>query len=228
MTALPPVVDEQTWREELAKLRVREKAATREQDAIAAARRRLPAVKLPEYALIAEDGSRVTLADVFEGRSQLVTYHHMWTDGAGWQCQGCTGLTSQWTRTGHIEAQDARFVLVTNGPMDEVLAYKKRVGNRMTWYSSAESTFGADMDSGPGEGFGFNVFLRDGDDVYRTWHTNGRGAERFSVAFAISDVLPYGRQEQWQDVPDGWPQDPTYSRWLSSQDVAALYGDSGA
>ncbi|KJL33927.1 hypothetical protein RS86_01363 [Microbacterium azadirachtae] len=98
----------------------------------------------------------------------------------------------------------------------------------MTWYSSAESAFGADMDSGPGEGFGFNVFLRDGDDVYRTWHTNGRGAERFSVSFAISDVLPYGRQEQWQDVPEGWPQDPTYSRWLTSQDVAAMYGDARA
>ena len=128
-------------------------------------------------------------------------------------------------RPAQIEAQDARFVIVTNGPMDEVLAYKKRVGNQMMWFSSAESSFGADVDAGPGEGFGFNVFLRDGEDVYRTWHTDGRGAERFSVAFAISDVLPYGRQEAWQDVPEGWPQAPTYSRWLSSQDIAAGYGE---
>lgn len=228
MTALPPVVDEQTWRDALADLLVREKAATKELDAIAAARRRLPAVKLPEYRLTAEDGSSVALAEVFDGRSQLVIYHHMWSDGNRWQCSGCTGLTSQWTRTGALAELDARFVVVTNGPMDEILAYKKRVGNEMTWYSSAGSAFGADMDAGPGEGFAFNVFLRDGDDVYRTWHTTSRGAEQFSLFFAISDVLPYGRQEVWQDVPDGWPQDPTYERWLTSKDVAALYGDPEA
>ncbi|MDQ4214898.1 DUF899 family protein [Microbacterium sp. ASV81] len=228
MTALPPVVDEQTWREELAKLRIREKAATRELDAIAAARRRLPAVKLPDYTLIDEDGSRVRLADVFQGRSQLVTYHHMWSNGNRWQCSGCTGLTAQWVRPDFVGQFDATFAVITNGPMDEVLAYKKRVGNVLTWYSSAESPFGADMDSGPDEGFGFNVFLRDGDDVYRTWHTNGRGAEAFSFTFAVSNVLPYGRQEEWQDVPDGWPQQPTYSRWLGSQEIAATYGDPEA
>ena len=228
MTALPPVVDEQTWREELAALRIREKAATREQDAIAAARRRLPAVKLPEYTLIAEDGSRVSLADVFDGRSQLVTYHHMWTDGANWQCQGCTGFTSNWTRTGSIEAMDARFVVVTNGPMEEILAYKKRVGNQLTWYSSAESSFGADVDAGPNGAFGINVFLRDGEDVYRTWHTGSRGAELFNPVFAFSNVLPYGRQEEWQDVPEGWPQHPTYEGGLGSKGIAALYGEPGA
>ncbi|WP_067250594.1 DUF899 family protein [Microbacterium resistens] len=227
-TPLPPVVDEETWREELARLRVREKAATRELDAIAAERRRLPAVKLPRYTLTAEDGSTVTLADVFEGHSQLITYHHMWTDGARWQCSGCTGLTSQWGRTGGLANVDARFVIVTNGPMDEILAYKKRVGNLMTWYSSAGSPFGADVDAGPGEGFAINVFLRDGEDVYRTWHTSDRGAEQFGLLFSLYDVLPYGRQEQWQDVPEGWPQGPTYSHWLDAKDVAELYGDPTA
>lgn len=76
----------------------------------------------------------------------------------------------------------------------------------MTWYSAAGSTLGADVDTPPGGGFGINVYLRDGEDVYRTWFTTGRGAEQFSILFAISDVLPYGRQEEWQDVPDGWPQ----------------------
>lgn len=228
MTALPPVVDEQTWREELAKLRVREKAATRELDAIAAARRRLPAVKLPEYTLIAEDGSAVTLAEIFDGHSQLVVYHHMWTDGATWQCPGCTGGTAQFARPDIVEPLDVRFVIVTNGPMEEILAYKKRVGNLMTWYSAAGTSFGADMDAGPGEGFGYNVFLRDGDDVYRTWHTSGRGAEQFMLTFAIADVLPYGRQEVWQDVPDGWPQHPTYEGWPGSKEIAELYGDPTA
>ncbi len=109
--------------------------------------------------------------------------------------------------------------------MDEILTYKKRVGNRMTWYSAAGTTFGADVDAGPDDGFAFNVFLRDGDDVYRTWHTTGRGAERFSVNFGIADVLPYGRQEEWQEVPDGWPQDATYERWLTAKDIASMYGD---
>ena len=88
-TALPPVVDATTWREELDKLRVREKAATRELDAIAAARRRLPMVQMPDYTLMGEDGP-IRLADVFEGRSQLIVYNHMWSDGAERQCGGCT------------------------------------------------------------------------------------------------------------------------------------------
>ncbi|MDR2999381.1 MAG: DUF899 domain-containing protein [Microbacterium sp.] len=228
MTALPPVVDEQTWRDALAELRVREKAATRELDAIAAARRRMPAVKMPEYHLTAEDGSTVTLAEVFDGHSQLVVYNHMWSDGNRWQCPGCTGGMAQITRPDIVEPLDARFVIVTNGPMDEILEYKKRVGNQSTWYSSAGSPFGADVDAGPGEGFAYNVFLRDGDDVYRTWHTTGRGAEQFLFTFSIADVLPYGRQEEWQDVPEGWPQHPTYEGWPSSKDIAERYGDPTA
>jgi len=68
------------------------------------------------------------------------------------------------------------------------------------------------------------VFLRDGGTVYRTWHTNGRGTEQLSHAFPLIDLLPYGRQEEWQDSPEGWPQSPTYSGWAGSRDIAALYG----
>lgn len=228
MTAIPTVVDSETWQQQIDELRAREKAATRELDAIAAQRRRLPAVRLPEYRLTAEDGSEVTLADVFDGRSQLITYHHMWTDGNEWQCPGCTGGTAHLSRLDFLENWDARMVVITNGPMDEVLVYKKRVGNTMTWYSSAGSSFGADMGAGPGEGFAYNTFVRDGDTVYRQWHTTARGAEQLSYTFALLDVLPYGRQEQWQDVPDGWPQGPTYSRWASSQQVADWYGDNAS
>ncbi|MCV7255019.1 DUF899 domain-containing protein [Mycobacterium hackensackense] len=224
LSAKPPVADPQTWRAALDELRIREKAATRELDAIAAARRRLPMVELPKYVLIGEDGP-VCLAEVFDGHSQLITYHHMWTDGAQWQCGGCTGFTSQFTRLEFLDSYDARFVIVTNGPIEEALAYKKRVGNKMTWYSSSESTFGADVDAGPGEGFGVNVFLRDGDTVYRTWHTNGRGTEQLSHSFALIDLLPFGRQEEWLDSPDGWPSRPTYSGWLDSPDIARIYGE---
>ena len=127
--ATPPVVDQATWRTALDELRAREKAATRELDAIAAQRRRLPMVEMPEYTLTGADGP-VALADVFDGRRQLIVYNHMWTDGAEWQCGGCTGFTSQFTRLEFLAAYDARFVIVTNGPIEEALAYKARVGNR--------------------------------------------------------------------------------------------------
>ncbi|PND55306.1 hypothetical protein CRM90_23445 [Mycobacterium sp. ENV421] len=225
MSALPPVVDQQTWRAALDELRAREKAATRELDAIAAQRRRLPMVEMPNYVLTGPDGP-VALAEVFDGRSQLIVYNHMWNDGADWQCPGCTGFTSQFTRLEFLDNYDARFVIVTNGPIDEALAYKAKVGNRMDWYSSAGSTFGADVDAAPGGGFGVNVFLRDGETVYRTWHTNGRGTEQLSHSFALIDLLPWGRQEEWQDSPAGWPQRPTYSGWAGSEDIARAYGES--
>ena len=222
--ALPPVVDAATWRRELADLRVRGKAPTPELDAVAAQRRRLPMVELPEYTLVGAEGP-VRLAEVFGRHPQLIVYNHMWSDGNEWQCPGCTGFTSQFTRLDVIERYyDARFVIVTNGPIDEALAYRDRVGNRMDWYSSADSSFGADMDAGPGEGFGVNVFLRDGDTVYRTWHTNGRGTERLSHLQGLVDLLPYGRQEEWEDSPEGWPQHPTYAQGMGSREIAELYG----
>ncbi|WP_114561077.1 DUF899 domain-containing protein [Desertihabitans aurantiacus] len=221
--ALPPMVEEEQWREQLAELRRREKAATRELDAIAAQRRRLPMVRMPEYTLVGAEGP-VRLVDVFAGRSQLITYHHMWSPGAEWQCGGCTGFTSQYTRLDFLDTYDARFVVVTQGEIGEALAYREKVGNRMEWYSTAGSSFGADVDAPPGGGFAVNVFLRDGDTVYRTWHTNGRGTEQLSHTFPLIDLLPWGRQEPWQDSPEGWPRNETYEGWLDSPDIARLYG----
>jgi predicted dithiol-disulfide oxidoreductase (DUF899 family) len=225
-SVLPPVVDHQTWQSALDDLRRREKAATRELDAIAAQRRRLPMVELPDYTLTGADGP-VRLADVFSGHSQLIVYNHMWSDGAEWQCSGCTGYTSQFVRLDFLDNYDARFVIVTNGPIEEALAYKTKVGNKMDWYSSSDSPFSADVGAPPGAGFAVNVFLRDGDKVYRTWHTDGRGTEQLSYTFPLIDLLPWGRQEEWQDSPEGWPRTSTYSNWLGSPDVARLYGPNG-
>ncbi|GAB3517376.1 DUF899 domain-containing protein [Arthrobacter monumenti] len=220
---MPLVVDQGTWRRELDALRAREKAATRELDAIAAQRRRLPMVELPDYTLEGEEGP-VRFVDVFEGKSQLIVYNHMWFPDETWQCGGCTSFTSQFTRFDFLDNYDARFVVVTQGPIDEALAYRRRVGNRMTWYSTANSEFGADVGAPAGGGFALNVFLRNGDTVYHTWHSSGRGVEQVSHTFPLIDLLPWGRQEQWQDSPEGWPQNPTFSGWLDSPDVAALYG----
>ena len=221
--ALPPVVDADVWQRELDALRAREKASTRELDAIAAQRRRLPMVVMPDYTLEGVDGP-IRLFDVFGDATQLIVYSHMWHPGQEWQCGGCTGFTSQFTRLEFLGNYDARFVVVTQGPIEEALAYKGRVGNRMAWYSTANSPFGADVGAPPDGGFAVNVFLRDGDTVYRTWHTDGRGTEQLSHSFALIDLLPYGRREEWQDSPEGWPQRPTYSGWLDSPDIAALYG----
>jgi len=221
--SLPPIVDRPTWRRRLDELRAREKAATKELDAIAAERRRLPMVQLPDYTLQGPEGA-VRLVDVFDGKAQLIVYHHMWEPGQTWQCPGCTGFTSQFWRLEFLDDYDARFVIVTQGPIEEALAYKRRVGNAMDWYSTAGSSFGGDMGAPPGGGFAVNVFLRDGDTVYRTWHTDGRGTEQLGYSFALIDLLPYGRQEEWQDSPEGWPQGPTYSRWADSKDIAAAYG----
>ena len=220
----PPVVDVQTWRAALYELRRREKAATKELDAIAAARRRLPMVEMPDYTLIGADGP-IRLVDIFKGRSQLIVYNHMWDDGAEWQCGGCTSLTSQYTRLDFLDNYSARFVIVTNGPFDEALAYRDKVGNQMEWYSSSESSFGADVDAA-NKGFAFNVFLRDGDSVYRTWHTTGRGVEQLSYTFALKDILPSGRQEDGLDRRDGRRGRRTRVE-LDSPDVARLYGNGG-
>jgi predicted dithiol-disulfide oxidoreductase (DUF899 family) len=221
--AVPPIVDQETWEAALADLRVREKAATRELDAIAAERRRLPMVEMPDYVLEGPNGP-IRLLDVFDGRSQLIVYNHMWFPGEEWQCSGCTGFTSQFTRLEFLDNWDARFVIVTQGPIDEALAYKAKVGNKMEWYSTANSPFGEDMGAPLGGGFQVNVFLRDGDTVYRTYNTQGRGTEQLGYTFGLIDLLPYGRQEEWQDSPEGWPQSPTYSRWAESE-TFAQYAD---
>ena len=217
--AVPPIVDQPTWEAELTELQTREKAATHELDAIAAARRRLPMVELPDYILEGADGP-VRLADVFDGKRQLIVYNHMWFPGETWQCEGCTRFTSQFTRLEFLDPYDARFVIVTQGPIDEALAYKDRVGNEMAWYSTANSPFGSDVGAPPDGGFQVNVFLRVGDTVHRTYNTQGRGSEQLSHMFSLVDLLPFGRQEDWQDSPEGWPQTPASSKWAPSEAYA--------
>jgi predicted dithiol-disulfide oxidoreductase (DUF899 family) len=221
--ATPRVVDLPTWQAELDALRQREKAATHELDAIAAQRRRLPMVKMPDYSLEGAFGP-IRLVDVFDGKHQLIVYSHMWHPGDEYQCHGCTFFTSQFTRLEFLDNFDARFVIVTQGSINDALTYRERVGNKMSWYSTANSPFGADVGAPPRAGFALNVFLRDGEDVYRTWHTDGRGLEQLSHVFPLMDVLPYGRQETREDSPAGWPQGETGAGWPAAQDVSRWYG----
>ncbi|WP_214401351.1 DUF899 family protein [Pseudonocardia lacus] len=223
--SLPQITDHDTWASALAEHRAREKEVTRRVDALAADRRRLPMVEVGPYTLRGEHGE-VDLAEVFEGRGQLITYHFMWNPGARDQCGGCTFFTSHIGTLEPLHSKDTTFAVVTVGPWEEAVAYRDRFGWTMPWYSSADSPFGADMGAGPGGGFGLNVFVRDGDRVFRTYHTSGRGSEPFTNTWALLDLTPNGRREPWQDTPQGRPQEPPYYWWPEPERYAAEYRDN--
>jgi predicted dithiol-disulfide oxidoreductase (DUF899 family) len=202
---LPPVADRATWDAQLDELRVREKAHTREGDAIAAARRRLPMVEVdPSIPLTGERG-RVRLLDVFEGRRQLIVYYHMWHNGkpAAEQCEGCTFFNGQVRELSYLHARDVTYATFSEGPYAESAAYRDFMGYEMPWYSAQDS---ADALLA-GRWFGMLVcYLRDGDRVFETYWTTDRGVEAMTPAYGLLDRTVYGRQETFEDSPAGWPQ----------------------
>ena len=201
---MPEVVDRATWQAEVDALRVREKAHTREGDAIAAARRRLPMVELdPTITLIGPDGP-VTLLEVFEGRRQLIAYFHMWHTGqpAEAQCEGCTFYNSQVRELSYLHSRDVTYATFCQGPYDESVRYRDFMGWDVPWYSLQDS---ADTLLGQ-RPFGLSCYLRHDDRVFETYRTTGRGVEAMSPTYQLLDMTVYGRQETWEDAPEGWPQ----------------------
>jgi len=202
---LPAVTDRAAWQAQIDQLRIREKARTREGDAIAAARRRLPMVEVDPSTPVTGEHGRVPLLDVFEGRRQLIVYYHMWHDGkpAADQCEGCTFFNGQVSELSYLHARDVTYATFTEGPYEEAAAYRRFMGYQMPWYSVQES---ADVLLA-GRWFGMLVcYLRDGDRVFETYWTTGRGAELMAPAYALLDLTVYGRQEPFEDSPVGWPQ----------------------
>jgi predicted dithiol-disulfide oxidoreductase (DUF899 family) len=202
---LPAAVDRATWQAELDKLLVREKAHTREGDAIAAARRRLPMVEVdPTIPLLGPHGP-VTLLEVFEGRLQLIVYFHMWHTGqpASAQCEGCTFNTGQVRELSYLHSRDVTYATFCEGPYEESIRYRDFMGWDVPWYSAQDS---ADALLA-GREFGMLVcYLRDGDCVFETYWTTGRGNEVMGNSLLMLDRTVYGRQEPWEDSPEGWPQ----------------------
>ena len=203
--AQPAVANRAAWQAQLDQLLVREKAHTREGDAIAAARRRLPMVEVdPAITLTGEHGP-VTLLEVFEGRRQLIAYFHMWHDGkpAADQCEGCTFFNGQVLELSYLHSRDVTFATFCQGPWPECAAYRDFMGYEMPWYSAAESVDALLA----GRWFGMQVcYLRDGDQVFETYWSSGRAAEALAPSYGLLDMTVYGRQETWEDSPDGWPQ----------------------
>ncbi len=213
--AHPPVVDRATWEEKRSELLPKEKEATRLLDALAAQRRRLPMTEVPNYTLTGEDGP-VGFIDLFAGRSQLVVHHFMFHPDWAAGCPSCSDdADNAVPHLAHLGPYDLSLVRVSRAPTEKLLAYSGRMGWAVPWYSSFESTFNQDWgwtDPQGGEAPGFSVYLQLGGKPYLTYRTQGRGVEGLSSIAGYLDVAPYGRQERWQDVPEGWPQADVFTK----------------
>jgi predicted dithiol-disulfide oxidoreductase (DUF899 family) len=206
MTAMPPIVDRATWQEQIDSLRAREKAHTREGDAIAAARRRLPMVEVDPATPVVGAAGEVSLLDTFEGRSQLFASYHMWHSGrpAAEQCEGCTFNTGHVLELSYLHSRDVTFAVFCQGPYDESARYRDFMDWPMPWYSVPAASTDRLI---AGRHFGMKVcYLREGRRVFETYWTTARGCEAMGNSYGMLDMTVYGRQEQWEDSPEGWPQ----------------------
>jgi len=203
----PAVVDRGTFQAELDALRVREKAHTREGDAIAAARRRLPMVAIDSSIPLIGSSGAVTLLDSFEGRRMLIVYYFMWSTGkpAPEQCEGCTWVTSQVRELSYIHSRDVTFAVFCQGPYDESARYRDFMGWEMPWYSAQDSL--KTLLVGRRAGMMHIVcYLRQGSSVFETYWTTIRGVEAMDNSYRLLDLTVYGRQETWENSPTGWPK----------------------
>jgi predicted dithiol-disulfide oxidoreductase (DUF899 family) len=219
LTSHPQIVSREEWQRARDQLLVKEKAATRARDALAAERRRLPMVRIEKNYVFEGPGGKVSLLDLFEGRRQLIIYHFMFApDVDGWPSAGCPGCSMVVDNIGHLahlHARDTSLALVSRAPLANLESYKKRMGWTVPWFSSAGTDFNADfgVTTPEGETFGLSVFLRVGDNVFHTYFITDRGVEVLDGNFTLLDMTPFGRQEEWEDSPAGWPQTPPYEWW---------------
>ena len=212
---LPRVVPRDEWRKAHDEIRAQEKAFTRQHDALAARRRELPMVAVEkEYRFEGPEGN-VSLLDLFEGRSQLIIYHFMfhpnWDEG----CDGCSWFVDGVAHPAHLHSRDVSMALVSRAPLEKLEAYRERMGWSLPWYSSAGSDFNYDFNAtvGDSEHHHLSVFIRDGEGIFHTYQTGARGVERLGTTFSLLDLVPYGRQEKWEESPAGWPQGDPYVWW---------------
>lgn len=210
MSAVPEIVPAEQWQDALAQIREKEKAHTRAADALAAERRRLPMTQFETGYAFEGPAGRVGLPDLFEGRPQLLLYH-FWHPPDGKPCAGCSMFTDQVGHLAHLNARDTTFALVSRAPQPQIESFRRRMGWTMPWYTAIGEEF--QTACGTTEYFALDVFLREGDDVFRTYSTTGRGVEALGSIWTFLDLTPLGRQEEWEDSPEGRPQGPPYGWW---------------
>jgi len=210
----PPIVTPEEWEAARQQLLVREKEVTRARDALAAERRRMPWLPVQkEYAFDGPEG-RVSLRDLFGGRRQLIVYRAFLEPGVhGWPehaCVGCSLVADQVADVAHLNARDTTLVFASRAPQPDIARVKERMGWSMPWYTMTD---GFDADFGVDQWHGTNAFIRDGDQVYRTYFINNRGDEAMGSTWSYLDITALGRQEAWEDSPEGYPQTPPYTWW---------------
>ena len=222
--ALPKVVSPVEWKKSHEKFLVKEKAATKKRDRLAAERRRLPMTEITQdYGFNGPKG-KVSLLDLFAGRRQLILYHFMFApDVDGWPdaaCPGCSLFLDQIGRLEHLQARDASFAVVSRAPLKNIQLYQKRMQWTVPWFSSDGSTFNSDfgLTTDEGEDHGLSVFIRDGRKIYRTYFTQARGLEYLGSVWSFLDLTPLGRQEKWEDTPQGRVKQTAPCAWWNRHD----------
>ena len=210
----PPIVSHQQWEEARQQLLVKEKALTRARDALAAERRRMPWVPVDKQYQFEGPHGRRSLLDLFDGRPQLVVYRAFFEPGVfGWPdhaCRGCSLMADQVVHVSHLNARNTTLAFVSRAPQADIERLKARMGWHMPWYTLTDAF---DADFGVDEWHGTNVFFRDGDRVFRTYFVNSRGDEQLGSTWNYLDITPLGRQELWEDSPQGYPQSEPYKWW---------------
>ncbi|HEY1828431.1 MAG TPA: DUF899 family protein [Acidimicrobiales bacterium] len=206
MTALPRVASAEEWQAARDELLVAEKKVTRLVDSLAAQRRRLPMVRVEDYQFETSDGPR-RLSDFFGENSQLAVYQFM-DNGPDAFCPGCTHFTRNVADLDTLAENGVSWRTISNMPLAQMESYWARQGWTVPFASSHGTTFSRDC--GADSGFMLTLFMKDGHDVFRTYNTTARGVDRVLFVNNVLDLAAYGRQEEWEDSPEGWPQHPTY------------------
>jgi predicted dithiol-disulfide oxidoreductase (DUF899 family) len=213
--ATPPVVSREEWEAAREKLLVKEKSVTRARDALAAERRRMPWLAVEKDYEFEGPQGKVSLLDLFDGRRQLIVYRAFHEPGVfGWPdhaCRGCSMVADQVAHPAHLNARDTTLVFASRAPQADIARLKERMSwQQIPWFTITDDF---DRDFGVDEWHGTNAFIRDGERIFRTYFVNNRGDEQMGGTWNYLDITALGRQEVWEDSPEGYPQTPTYKWW---------------
>jgi len=221
----PPIVSPQAWNAARQQMLIKEKALTRARDALAAERRRMPWTVVEKAYEFEGPNGKTSLLDLFEGRRQLIVYRAFFEPGVfGWPeqaCRGCSLGADQVSNLVHLNARGTTLSYASRAPQADIARLKERMGWKMPWYTITDSF---DKDFGVGEWHGHNAFIRDGERVFRTYFINERGDEAMGTVWSYLDMTALGRQETWEDLPEGYPKSPPYKWWNWNDN----YGAEGA
>ena len=216
--AFPEIVGRDLWRKSRAAFLAEEKALMRAQDALNARRRRLPMTEVdPNAYSFSSPAGRHTFLDLFEGRPQLIVYHNMLRPDSDHICPGCSYYCDHIGRLEHLHARRTTFAVVSRARVEEIERVKARMGWSFPWYSAFGATYHEDFVNSESQHFGLSVFFSQKGRVFQSYFTSGRGIEQPSNTFGLLDLTPWGRQETWEDSPDGVPQEKAHS-WIHLHD----------